>query len=80
MVLRKTLWTHTYHQNIYESDPSKGLEIMRCPNKVPKSVTHDVTRRRTSPGKLAIFYLNPKQIATQMFFFFFFFIFGEDIH
>ena len=38
------LWTHTYRQIIYESDPSKGLEIMRCSNKVPKSVMHDVTR------------------------------------
>ena len=28
----KKLWTHTYHQTIYESDPSKGLEIMRCSN------------------------------------------------
>ena len=41
------MWTHTYHQTIYESDLSNGLEIMRCSNKVPKSVTHDVTRGRT---------------------------------
>ena len=34
----KKLWTHTYHQTIYESDPSKGLEIIRCSNKVPKTV------------------------------------------
>ena len=26
------------HQTLYESDPSKGLEITRCSNKVPKSV------------------------------------------
>ena len=31
----KKLWTHAYHQTIYESDPPKGLEIMRCSNKVP---------------------------------------------
>ena len=37
----------TYHQTIYESDISKGLEIMRCSKKVPKSVTHDGTRGRT---------------------------------
>ena len=29
-----------------QSDLSKGLEKMRCTNKVPKSVTHDVTRGR----------------------------------
>ena len=40
----KNLWPHTYHQTIYESDLSKGLEIMRCSNKEPKSVTHDVIR------------------------------------
>ena len=28
--------THTYHQTIYESDPSNDLEILRCSNKVPK--------------------------------------------
>ena len=47
MVLRKSV-DHTYHQTIYESDLSKGLDIMRCSNnKVPKSVTHNVTRGRT---------------------------------
>ena len=45
----ENLWIH---QTIYESDPSKGLEIMRCSNKVPKSVTHDVTRGR-KPGAVA---------------------------
>ena len=40
----KKNWTHYYHQNIYESDQSKGLEMMRCSNTVPKSGTHDVTR------------------------------------
>ena len=40
----KKLRTHTYHQTIYDAEPSKGLEIMRCSNKVSKSVTHDVTR------------------------------------
>ena len=36
----KNLWTHTYHQTIhvYESDPSKGLEIMSCSNKCPKAL------------------------------------------
>ena len=48
----ENLWTHTYHQTIYESDPSKGLEIMRCSNKVPKSVAHDVARGR-KPGAVA---------------------------
>ena len=43
----ENLWAHTYHQIICISDLSKGLEIMRCSNKVPKSVTHDVTRGRT---------------------------------
>ena len=37
---------------VYDSDPSKCLEIMRCSNKVPKSVTHDVTRGR-KPGAVA---------------------------
>ena len=36
----ENLWTHTYRQPIYKSDLSKGLKIMRCSNKVPKSVTH----------------------------------------
>ena len=45
MVPRKTL-DHTYHKTIYESDPSYGLEIMRCSNKVPKSITLDITRGR----------------------------------
>ena len=35
MVLRN-LWTQTYHQTINESDPSRGLEIRRCSNKVPR--------------------------------------------
>ena len=46
------LWTHTYHQTICESYPFKGLEIMRCSNKMPKSVIHDVTRGR-KPGAVA---------------------------
>ena len=48
----ENLWTHTYHQTIYESDPSNGIEIIRCSYKVPKSVTHDVTRER-KPGAVA---------------------------
>ena len=48
MVLQN-LWTNTYHQTIYKFDPFKGLEIMKCSNKVPKRVTHDVTRGR-KPG------------------------------
>ena len=31
----------------HESDASKDLDMMRCSNKVPKSVTHDFTRGRT---------------------------------
>ena len=34
----ENLWTHTYHQTIYESDLFKGLEIMRCSNKVPMQI------------------------------------------
>ena len=48
MVVRKSL----DHLTIYKSDPSKGLEILRCSNKVPKSVKHDVTRGR-KPGAVA---------------------------
>ena len=50
MVLRKTLDPYL----IYGSDPSKGLEIMRCSNKVPKSVTHDVTCRWTDSSCYSI--------------------------
>ena len=47
----------TYHQTIYESDPSKGLEIMRCSNKVPKSVAHDVTRGKTDSSYSSLSYM-----------------------
>ena len=44
MVLRKSVDRPIpIYQTVYEFDLSKGLEIMRCSYKVPKSVTHDVT-------------------------------------
>ena len=34
--------------------PSKGLEIMRCSNKVPKRVTHSITRGLTDSSCYSI--------------------------
>ena len=51
---KKKLWAHTYHQTIYEADPSKDLEKTKCSNKVPKSVTHDVTRGWTDSSYYSI--------------------------
>ena len=46
MVLRKILDPCLSSDHLSESDPSKGLEIMRCSSKVLKGFTYDVTRGR----------------------------------